>query len=218
MPSVTFAATDGIRLEGRLTRPSEPHGGAAVLCHPHPRHGGSMDSWMLPIIQRTLVADGWIGLRFDFRGVGGSGGTYGRGVDELHDVAGAVDFAIAQAPPDPALMLLGWSFGALMSLRHATGDGRCRGWVGIGVPYRAREVEMPDLDVEALSRWTVPKLFIHGDQDQFTPIALLQEVVDAAAEPKRLYVIAGGDHYLAGRGDVLGNQAVEFGRDVLARR
>ena len=215
MPTVQFVATDGTTLAGRLTQPQTPNGGVVVLCHPHPQHGGSMDSWMLPIIQRALVTDGWTGLRFDFRGVGSSGGTYGRGVDELHDVAGAVGFALANGPADPVLLLLGWSFGALMSLRHALRDERCRGWVGIGTPYRAREVEVPDLDLAALSGWRVPKLFIHGDRDQFTSLERLHEVVDAAAEPKRLRVIEGGDHYLEGRGDVLGEEAVAFGRELL---
>lgn len=106
MPQVEFPAADGLRLEGNLSPPNEPNGGAAVICHPHSQHGGSMDSWMMPVLQRALVADGWLALRFNFRGVGASEGSYDKGEGELKDVAGAVDYLLEEAG-DRATLLVG---------------------------------------------------------------------------------------------------------------
>lgn len=216
MPEIDFAAADGVRLEGRLERPDEGHGGVAVVCHPHPEHGGSMGSWMIPVLQRALVDDGWLALAFNFRGVGGSGGSFGGGADELADVAGAVDRVREESEDDAPVLVVGWSFGAHVSLRHAVSDDRLGGWVGIGLPAGSSQpFEIPELDLSPLGSWDAHKLFVHGSEDQFTSIDEIQQVVDASAEPKRLEVIDGGDHFLAGHGDVLSEQTRELGRAVL---
>lgn len=215
MPQIELTAADGTPLEGRLVQPDDPHGGVAVVCHPHPEHGGSMGSWMVPVLQRALVDDGWTALTFNFRGVGDSGGSFGGGLDELADVAGAVDRVLEGAGPDAPVLLVGWSFGAHVSLRHALDDKRVRGWGGIGLPAGENpEFEVPELDLTPLGAWPARKLFVHGSEDQFTSLDEIQRVVDATAEPKRLYVVEGGDHFLAGHGDVLGEQTRELGREV----
>jgi alpha/beta superfamily hydrolase len=217
LPRVEFPAADGTVLEGRLTAPSDASGGAAVLCHPHPRHGGSMDSWMMPVLQRALVSDGWLGLRFNFRGVDGSAGEYERGEGELRDVGGAVDRVLAEVGGDAPVLLAGWSFGAHVSLRYAVTDDRVAGWMGVGLPLDAEAIEVPPLEPGLLTGWEAAKLFVHGSRDQFTLVDRVREAVAAAAEPKRLLVVEGGDHFLATHGDVLTGAARDFGREVLER-
>lgn len=215
MPEIEFDTSDGIRLEGRLTFPDKHNGGVAVLCHPHPQHGGSMHSWMMPVLQRTLVDDGWIGLRFNFRGVGDSEGSHDKGEGELDDVAAAIDRVLEEGGAGAPLLVGGWSFGAHVSLRHSVEDDRVSGWFGVGFVFRTQAVEIPDVDLDALGRWEKPKLWLHGSRDEFTSVEAIEEVVEAAAEPKRLRILEDGDHFLADFGDELSEEVHSFARLVL---
>lgn len=212
MADIRFPASDGVELAGDLRFPedADEHGGVAVVCHPHPSFGGSMESWMLPVLQSALVSEGWVALRFDFRGVGGSDGRHGAGDGETADVAGAVDRVLEHG--GGPLLLIGWSFGAAVSLRHALDDGRVDGWVGVGLPVATDEVD-DDL-LGALGGWTTPKLFVHGSGDQITSVEEIRSVVDGAAEPKDLTVVEGGDHFLIAHADELTRAVVRFSREL----
>ncbi len=212
MATIRFPSSDGIELTGDLRFPedADEHGGVAVVCHPHASFGGSMESWMIPVLQSALVSEGWMALRFDFRGVGESDGQHGVGDGEVADVAGAVDRVLehGQGP----LLLIGCSFGAAVSLRHAVDDARVDGWVGVGLPVATEEVD-DDL-LGALGEWTIPKLFVHGSGDQITPVEEIRSVVDGAAEPKDLTVIDGADHFLMAHADELTRAVVGFSRQL----
>lgn len=212
--TIRFPSTDGVELSGDLRFPEEAaeHGGVAVLCHPHPSFGGSKESWMLPVLQSALVARGWVALRFDFRGVGGSEGEHGGGDGEVADVAGAVDRMLEHG--DGPVLIVGWSFGAAVSLRHAISDERVDGWIGVSLPVASDTVD-DDL-LEQLAGWSVPKLFVHGSGDQLTSTDTIEEVVTGAAEPKRLRVIAGGDHLLMAQADELTEEVVRFAGELQA--
>lgn len=210
MADIRFPASDGVELAGDLRFPedADEHGGVAVLCHPHPSLGGSMESWMLPVLQSVLISEGWVALRFDFRGVGASDGEHGGGDGEVADVAGAVD-RVLEHGEDP-LLLVGWSFGAAVSLRHAVDDPRIDGWVGVSLPVATDDV---DDDLRGrLAGWTVPKLFIHGSGDRITSGDEIDAFVDAVPEPRTLTVIAGGDHLLIAHADELTREIVRFSR------
>src|SRR5439155_1226995 len=126
MEPVTFTTEDGIRLEGELRMPDGATRGAAVLCHPHPRHGGSKDHPLLWAIRNDLAAArGLAVLGFNFRGVMGSSGTYGGGRDELRDTRAAIEAARSRCGlQDPPTIVVGWSFGASVALREALDDAR----------------------------------------------------------------------------------------------
>lgn len=227
MSHVTFEATDGVALEGDLDRPETGHGGVAVLCHPLPTHGGSMESWMMPVLQRVLVDAGWAALRFDLRSVQGSGRDTGdaarhdraedRHTPERRDVAGAVEFVLRARDVAGALLVGGWSFGAHLSLLHALEDERVDAWFGIGLPYGLDVVERPDVEDE-LASWEAHKLFVHGSRDQFTPVDDVAVLAEVAAPPRRLEIIDGGDHFLAAQGDRLSGIVEAFVREVVAAR
>ena len=89
---MTFTTDDGVRLEGDLRLPDGPARGSAVICHPHPKHGGSKDHPILWALRNELAgARGLATLVFNFRGVMGSEGTYGGGHHETQDARAAID-------------------------------------------------------------------------------------------------------------------------------
>lgn len=195
---VTFsaapAADDGPLLEGVLHAPdgSGPFP-AAVVCHPHPLMGGDMNNTVVVAVCRVLAERGWITLRFNFRGAGGSAGAFDEGRGEMDDVAGAVDFLCTQPGVDAGrLAVVGYSFGAEVGLRHAARDSRVRLLVGIALVQQC----YADLFLDADPR---PKLFVAGDRDSWAPAGALREYVARLRPPKSLRLIPGATHIFAGR-------------------
>src|SRR5436309_8796531 len=129
---VTLKTSDGLALEGELAVPDEPWG-AAVLAHPHPQYGGSMRSIVIGALFAALPENGVAALRFNFRGVEGSEGSFDDGRGERHDIVAALDVLhpITEALP---LVLAGWSFGADTSLDVV--DQRVTAWFAVAPPLR----------------------------------------------------------------------------------
>ena len=192
--------SDGLTLEGELCVPDEPWA-AAVLLHPHPEHGGNMRSIVPGALFEALPPVGVAVLRFNFRGVGRSGGTFGGGVGERRDVVAALDVLgpITEGLP---LVLAGWSFGADTSL--AVGDARVSGWFCVAPPLRL--VKVDDMVAATDDR---PKLLVVPQHDQFRPPDSAREVV-AEWRNTRVEVVAGADHFLVGRVDRVPPLCVEM--------
>lgn len=182
-------------LEGVLTRGSTR--GAvnpqplpvAVLCHPQPLTS-SMDDGLLVQIARDLAAAGFIALRFNFRGVGQSEGQQTDGRLEPLDVAGAVEFALAEPGANPdKLCLVGHAFGAYVALVYAAHDPRVKTVVAVSPPvFRFTH------DVGGFDR---PKLFITGEHDEVSPRHKLEPLIERL--PARgLKIISGARHLMRG--------------------
>lgn len=186
---VTFSS-NAVSLEGELLlRPGSTD--AAVVCHPHPQYGGDMDN---PVVRATAGAFerlGYATLRFNFRGVGRSRGSYDYGRGELEDVRAAVRYVLEYAQAS-SVTLAGYSFGAVMAVQAGLQLQEVTGLVAVAPPLVALE------SLTALSSCNKPKLFIVGDRDQFCHVAKLEQHVTRLPEPKRLQVIAGADHFLVG--------------------
>ncbi len=196
MEPVTFTTDDGVRLEGELRRPDGDPQGSAVLCHPHPKHGGSKDHPILWALRNELAGTrGLAVLGFNFRGVMGSGGTYGGGRDEVGDARAAIT-RVREEAPDLPTVLCGWSFGASVALREALDDRRVTALVLIGMPLRPNDLSLPPLphpsQLRALRR---PVLVLTGDHDVYCPVADVQGFA-ASLPDGRLHIVAGTDHYL----------------------
>ncbi len=196
MESVTFAADDGVRLEGELRLPDGPPRGSAVLCHPHPRQGGSKDHPLLWAIRNDLAsAHGLAVLAFNFRGVMGSSGTYGGGREELRDAVAAIGFARSRVPDELPTVLVGWSFGANVAVRTAIDDRRVAALALVGLPLVPGDLTLPPLpdttDLRTLQR---PVLLLAGANDEFAPSGALRDYAaqfpDATAN-----VVEGTDHF-----------------------
>jgi alpha/beta superfamily hydrolase len=193
---ITFTTRDGVRLEGELRRPDRPPRGSAVICHPHPRHGGSKDHPILWALRNELAGHrDLVVLSFNFRGVLGSGGTYGGGRDEIADVRAALD-RVREEVPDGPMVLSGWSFGANVALREAIQDDRPAALVLYGMPLRPNDLSLPRLPEPPLLRtFRRPVLLIAGEGDAYCPP---EEVRAFAAEfsDASLVLLEGTDHFL----------------------
>jgi uncharacterized protein len=186
---VRLDTSDGLSLEGELVVPAAPRAGV-VLTHPHPLHGGSMRSLVTSELFRTLPALGLAVLRFNFRGVEGSEGQHGGGVDERLDVVAAIDRLAGTAGQLP-LVLAGWSFGGDVALTVL--DARLAGWFLVAPTLRI----LP-LDAYVAGDDPRPKLLAVPEHDNFRPPDSAREVT-AGWTNTTVEVIAGADHFLVGR-------------------
>lgn len=198
--NVLFDTSDGLRLEGRLSAPEDARG-AAVLCHPHPLYGGSMSSAIIPALQRSLDAKGWASVRFNFRGVGRSEGTFGRGTAEVKDVAAALDLIRQRVPAgaDGRLAVAGWSFGALVGLAAATADEGVDSFVAIAPPVTVRHnTALPVLPpAERLSGWRARVLMVCGTEDEFCATGDLEPWAAEVKPEARIKIYPGEDHFFS---------------------
>ena len=180
---------DGIELAAEERVVPGAHA-AAVLLHPHPRMGGDMTAPVPAHLAGTLPPRGISTLRFDFRGAGRSSGTHGGGTAEAADVVAAVERLSADSPGVP-LWLVGWSFGADVSLQVL--DHQVAGWILVAPPLSS--VPRTAMVAAADPR---PKLLLVPEHDQFLdPVAA--EAATADWVSTTVQVIVGADHFLAGR-------------------
>lgn len=195
--------SDGLTLEGLFAAPEHhPSGAGLVICHPHPLYGGDMWNNVVRALAEAFVASGCAVLRFNFRGVGKSSGSYGEGVGEQADAKGALTWLAAQAGVNAdRLWLAGYSFGARVTLAVAAVDPRVRGFIAVAPPMLGGERP-------TLAAFRGPKLFISGDEDPYAPPEVLTQWVDGLPEPKRLVILSGVDHFFRGHEGTLGNRVI----------
>ena len=178
-------------LSALLDVPSEgvvPHG-TAVIAHPHPLFGGTMDNKVVQTMARAFVQSGWRAVRFNFRGVGSSEGAYDEGRGELQDLLALV----AHSAPEGLLALAGFSFGAFVT-SHAV------------AALAARDVSAVVLVGTAASRFTVAPinpelhertLVLHGEADETVP--LTDAMAWARPQSLPITVVPGGGHFFHGQ-------------------
>ncbi|MGH2595227.1 MAG: alpha/beta hydrolase [Actinomycetota bacterium] len=214
MEPVTFSTEDGVRLEGELRLPDGDPRASAAICHPHPRHGGSKDHPILWAIRNELAHRGLAVLAFNFRGVMGSGGTYGGGRDEVRDARAAIGRVREEAPDRPTVVC-GWSFGANVALREALDDERVEALALVGLPLVHADLELPKLPGSSeLRAFRVPVLLLAGERDEFAPSAELREM-GRGLRDARVEILADTDHYLWRREREAAAVIGEFVDDVL---
>jgi uncharacterized protein len=201
---ITFAA-DGGTCEGLLAR-SNVNGQTPgiVICHPHPLRGGDMLNNVVVALAEAFAAVGFAVLRFNFRGVGRSTGHYAEGVGEQEDAKAALAWLSAEPGIDAdRLFLVGYSFGARVTLAVASTDSRVRGFVVIAPPVRRG-------DWPSLESARGPKIFFCGGRDPVAPPAVLTGMIKGLPEPKRLVVFADADHFFVGQERTLAQHAVKL--------
>jgi alpha/beta superfamily hydrolase len=188
------------RLEALLNAGAENATHAALVCHPHPLFGGTLHNKVVFHTMKALNSFGFPVLRFNFRGAGLSHGEHDHGNGEVEDVRAALNWLDTEF--HLPLLFAGFSFGSVVGLRAACPDARVKALIGIGVPAIpvAADAEAPRVYAfDFLRECAKPKLFVSGARDQFGPRAKLEALVTSAAEPKKLVVIEGADHFFEGR-------------------
>ncbi|WP_138513633.1 alpha/beta hydrolase [Rhodoferax bucti] len=186
-------------IEGLIDEPADTPAsawrGTAVIAHPHPLFGGTMDNKVVQTVARAFVQTGWRAVRFNFRGVGGSAGVHDNGTGELQDLLAVV----AHAAPDGALALAGFSFGAFVT-SHAL------------AALAGRDPAKVVLVGTAASRFTVAPvtpdfhdrtLVLHGEQDDTVPLADVMNWARPQSLP--VTVVPGGGHFFHGQLPLLRN-------------
>lgn len=188
------------RLNGVLISAGRVGAPAAVICHPHPRFGGSMNNNVVLGVEAVLSDADFTTLRFDFRGVGRSRGTYGDGTGEREDVLRAVEFLKSDSTTG-VVFVVGYSFGAMVGLRAAAADARIEAAVGIAPPT----VLYP---FDFISEMGKPLLLIAGSRDEFCAPDDLKQYLEPVAG--RMEIVPGADHFFMGQEQRVGELARDF--------
>ncbi len=218
MPAIQLTSSAG-SLAGLHDAPEgPPRAGlprAAVVCHPHPVHGGRMDNKVVHTVAKVLRERGLHVVRFNFRGFGGSEGEHDQGRGELDDVRAAIDFAAGLVRPQDELLVCGYSFGSYVGLRAALDDERVSALLAIAPPVN-------HYDFEAVGRTSRPLAVVYSKDDELVPADAVEAWLAACATPPRVSLVDGGGHLFHGRlgpireavGSFLDALEVESGRDA----
>jgi len=183
---------------------------AVVFAHPLPTQGGTMHTKVVFQAAKALTRIGCAVLRFNFRGVGRSAGTFDQGDGEKEDFKAALDYMATRYPQSP-LWAAGFSFGAWVALEVGAADQRVTALVGIAPPV-ATSVSGHDYTFENTLQSTKPRFFVQGEADDVCPIEGMWAFYGKLEEPKELVVIDAADHLFEGKAEEVG-EALE---DLLA--
>jgi alpha/beta superfamily hydrolase len=206
MPSDTLREIPGPAgpLEALLDQPEGEPRAVAVFSHPHPLHGGTMHTKALYQAAKAMPRIGVAALRFNFRGVGRSAGTFDSGPGEKDDFRAALSF-VEQRFPDLPVWAAGMSFGSWIAMTVGAEDPRVSLLFGIAPP-------VDRYDFEPLKTCTLPKFIVHGESDELISIKEIRRFYAQIPEPKELVTIEDANHLFEGKTSLVG-EAVE---DLLA--
>lgn len=184
-------------LEAGLREPEGPLRGAAVLCHPHPVYGGTMHTKAVYRAAQALNEAGLVALRFNFRGVGISTGSFDEGIGEEQDLTAALNWLEIRYPTLP-MVAGGHSFGSRVALAVGARDARVVALFGMGLP-----VDKAEYDYGFLSGTDKPLLVVQGELDEFGPADRVAEELRPLGPHVTVVRIPGADHFFTGRLDEL---------------
>lgn len=204
MPTVTDLVGPAGPLEALIDAPAEgtPLRAAVVFAHPHPQYGGTLHTKAVYQGTKGLVRIGCAVLRFNFRGVGKSGGEFDRGPGELRDFVAALDYMAARYP-GARLWAAGFSFGAWVALEVGATDERVSALIGIAPPV-ATSVSGMNYEFPNTLESTKAKFFVQGEADEVCPLEAMWTFYGRLEEPKELVVIDGADHLFEGKTQEVG--------------
>ena len=192
------------KLEALLEEPEDAEAvEAAVICHPHPKGGGTMHSKVVYRLARGLRKTGCVVLRFNYRGVNLSEGEYDEGRGETDDARVALRELEVRYPKLP-MLAGGFSFGSRVALRLTSQEAVIRRVIAVGFPTVIGEKEF----VQGV---VVPKFFVHSTRDEFGPREQFEEFFETVPEPKQVQWIEATDHFFKDALDVYEAAIVRIG-------
>jgi hypothetical protein len=206
MPEVIFPGPEG-RLEGRYQPGPRPRSPLAILLHPHPQAGGTMNNAIIQGLYQMFVARGFATLRFNFRGVGKSQGEFDNGVGELSDAASALDWLQSVNPEAPMTWSAGFSFGAWISMQLLMRRPEVKGFISIAPPANM-------YDFGFLAPCPSSGVIIQGGADEVATPAATQKLVDKLKTQKHIVIdhvtIDGANHFFEREMDQLMAVCAEY--------
>src|SRR5213082_78813 len=195
MPEVIFPGPEG-RLEGRFHPGPRPRAPVALILHPHPQGGGTMNNAIVQALYKTFVRRGFATLRFNFRGVGKSQGVFDNGIGELSDAASALDWVQQIHPEAESTWIAGFSFGAWIGMQLLMRRPEVRGFISIAPPANL-------YDFSFLAPCPSSGLIVHGERDAVVPPKDVNTLVEKLKTQKGIVidqqVIPGANHFFDGK-------------------
>ncbi len=191
MPEVIINGPEG-RLEGRYHHSKHPNAPIALLLHPHPQHGGTMNNKVVYTLYHAFVRQGFSALRFNFRGVGRSQGSFARGEGELSDAASALDWLQGYNANAAACWIGGFSFGAWIGMQLLMRRPEIDGFISVAPPANL-------YDFGFLAPCPSSGLIIHGDKDPLVPLESVQKLINKLMHQRDITIdfrlVRGADHF-----------------------
>ena len=193
MPEVIFNGPEG-RIEGRYHHANDPNSPVALLLHPHPEYGGTMNNRVVYAMYQSFVKRGFSTLRFNFRGVGRSQGTFDNGQGELSDAATALDWMQGHNPNASTCWIAGFSFGAWVAMQLMMRRPEISGFISASPPASI-------YDFSFLAPCPASGLMIHGKADEVVPVASVDKLVEKLSAQKNIEIdyrtVDKCDHYFS---------------------
>jgi alpha/beta superfamily hydrolase len=199
MPEVIINGPEG-RLEGRYQHSKQENAPIALLLHPHPQHGGTMNNKVVYTLFHAFARRGFSTLRFNFRGVGRSQGTFDRGEGELSDAAAALDWLQTYNPNAAACWVGGFSFGAWIGMQLLMRRPEIDAFVSVAPPSNL-------FDFSFLAPCPASGLIVQGDRDQVVPLEAVQRLINKLMHQRDIHIdyrlVPGADHFFYNHLDTL---------------
>jgi len=206
MPEIIINGPAG-RIEGRYHHSKDANAPIALLLHPHPQHGGTMNNKVVYTLFHAFVRQGFSALRFNFRGVGRSQGTFDRGEGELSDAASALDWLQTYNSNADACWIGGFSFGAWIGMQLLMRRPELDGFISVAPPANM-------FDFGFLAPCPASGLIIQGDQDQLVPMEPVQKLVHKLMHQRDIRIehriIRGADHFFGNHLEELATAIEEY--------
>ncbi len=214
MPEVTFIGPAG-RLEGRYQPAKQKGSPIAIILHPHPQFGGTMNNQIVYNLFYSFVNRGFSVLRFNFRGVGRSQGAFDHGPGELSDSATALDWAQSVNPEARTCWIAGVSFGAWIGMQLLMRRPEIEGFISIAAMANR-------YDFSFLAPCPSSGLIINGDMDKVAPPEAVKALVDKLKTQKGItiehVIVPGANHFFEGHVDPLVEGCTTYLEKRLAAR
>lgn len=206
MADIIFKGPEG-RIEGKYIQSDNPNAPAALVLHPHPLHGGTMNNKVVYNLYQSFVENNFSVLRINFRGVGRSEGTFDNGIGELTDAATALDWLQLQNYNTNNFWIAGFSFGSWIGMQLLMRRPELQGFISISPPVNK-------YDFSFLSPCPAPGLILQGDQDSVVPEDAVDTLVKKLERQRGTdidyRVIAGADHFFRTKIDELKENVSEY--------
>jgi alpha/beta superfamily hydrolase len=199
MPDVIINGPEG-RIEARYLHVRTPAAPMALVLHPHPQHGGTMNNKVVYALYQCFVRRGFSTLRFNFRGVGRSQGSFDRGEGELSDAASALDWLQTYNPNAPSCWIAGFSFGAWIAMQLLMRRPEIESFIAVAPPANL-------YDFSFLAPCPSSGMILHGVEDNLVPIESVQKLVTKLSHQRDIKIdfrkMPGADHFFADHLDAL---------------
>lgn len=193
MPEVIFNGPEG-RLEGRYHHSKAANAPIALVLHPHPQHGGTMSNKVVYNLYHVFARRGFSVLRFNFRGVGRSQGTFDNGQGELSDAAAALDWMQTINPNATTCWVAGFSFGAWIGMQLLMRRPEIAGFISVSPPANV-------YDFSFLAPCPSSGLIVHGTADDVVPETAVHKLANKLQSQKNITVkyetIPGANHFFS---------------------